>query len=54
MKKSVILFAVFLLVLIVAVISERREEKDFSNAVAMGDETTTELVTSNEDLGINK
>ena len=51
MKKSVILFAVFLLVLLVAVISERREEKDFSKTVAMGEETSTELVAPKQDLG---
>jgi len=54
MKKSVILFAVFLLVLIVAVVSERREEKDFSNSMAMGDETGTPHVTPNQDLGIDQ
>ncbi|MCE2613781.1 hypothetical protein LVD13_12430 [Flavobacteriaceae bacterium D16] len=54
MKKSVILFAVFLLVLIVAVVSERREEKDFSNSVAMGDETGTQLVTPSQDLEIDR
>jgi hypothetical protein len=45
MKKSVIFFAVFLLVLLVAVLSERREKDDQSVRFAMGEETSTQLVT---------
>lgn len=45
MKKSVIFFAVFLLVLLVAVLSEHREKDDISDRVAMGEETNTQLVT---------
>ncbi len=48
MKKSVIFFAVFLLVLIVAVLSERRGQEEFTDSVAMGDNTKTELVTPNQ------
>lgn len=47
MKKSVIFFAVFLLVLIVAVLSERRDREDFTENVAMGGDTNTEIVTPN-------
>ncbi len=48
MKKSLIFFAVFLLVLIVAVLSERREKNDFSDRVAMGNKTSTQVVTPNQ------
>ncbi len=48
MKKSVIFFAVFLLVLIVAVLSEGRENNDFSDSVAMGNESSTQVVTPNQ------
>lgn len=48
MKKSVIFFAVFLLVLVAAVLSERREKEDFSDSVAMGNENTAQMVTPNQ------
>ena len=48
MKKSFIFFAVFLLVLIVAVLSEQRGKEDLSDRVAMGDETSTQIVTTNQ------
>ena len=48
MKKSVIFFAVFLLVLIAAVLSESREREDFTDTVAMGDEPSTQIVNPNQ------
>lgn len=54
MKKSVIFFAVFLLVLLVAVLSERRDQEEFSDRVAMGDQITTTTVSPVQDLGLNE
>ena len=48
MKKSVIFFAILLLVLFVAVLSERREKEDFSNRVAMSEKTSAEMATPNQ------
>ena len=50
MKRSAIFFAIFLLVLLVAVLSERREEKTFSDSMAMGENATTQITTPNQDL----
>ena len=49
MKRSFIFFAIFLLVLLVAVLSEQRWKEDFSDSVAMGDETSMQMVTPNQD-----
>lgn len=48
MKKSVIFFAVFLLVLIVAVLSEGRDNEEYSDNVAMGDQASTQMVTPDQ------
>ncbi|MCX2718696.1 hypothetical protein [Lentiprolixibacter aurantiacus] len=54
MKKSCIFFAVFLLVLIVAVLSERREKEEFSDRVAMGDQATTQIATPDNNIGMEE
>lgn len=48
MKKSVIFFAVFLLVLIIAVLSEGRGKDDISDTMAMGEESSTQITTSQQ------
>ena len=50
MKKSVIFFAIFLLVLALAVITERREREDFTKDVVMGEKTTVQNLDPNLDM----
>jgi len=42
MKKSVIFFAIFLLVLFLAVISERRDREEFTNDMVLSEKTTAQ------------
>lgn len=54
MKKSAIFFVIFLLALLVAVITERQEKKDFPSDVVMGEETTAQSLNSNLNLEVPK
>ncbi len=47
MKKSVIFFAIFLLVLALAVISERKDREDFTKNMVIGEETTAQNLKPN-------
>ena len=42
MKKSVIFFAIFLFVLFLAVISERKDREEFTKDMVMSEETTAQ------------
>jgi len=54
MKKSVIFFTIFLLVLALAVITERKEREDFTKSMAMGEETTAQNLEPKLDLELPK
>ncbi len=54
MKKSAIFFAIFLLALLIAVISERQEKKDFPSDMVMGEETTVQSMNPDLNLEVPK